>query len=155
VLDRDIVVPKVEPLTADEFHSTFSIALHRMMRTHGRGRVALWLGVSDRQLRNIEAGSLPTADKIWNLLAYDQSAHDELDAEFGLRNVEPDMDGSAEAIAIDLIGLAHETAIHEADPSASDHKLLTKDENRLRRVARWIGGRLNRIREIRRPRRAA
>src|SRR5688572_10774042 len=83
------VVPDAKPITEEHFRLVWLQSLSRLCRIHGDGQVALWLGVSVRHLRNLKAGdSLPTADKLWNLLAYDASAHDEMDGEYGLRNVD-------------------------------------------------------------------
>lgn len=95
---RGSVVPKIKPLTEERFHAIFLRSLGRLIAEHGEGEVALWLGVSTRQLRNIKAGSLPTADKIWNLLAHDLTAHDELDRQFGVRNTPLDISDIVDAL---------------------------------------------------------
>jgi hypothetical protein len=117
------------------------------------------LGVSIRHLGTnvLRGSSLPTADKIWNLLAFDDSAHDELDAEFNARNVPKDAVCTTDPLTRDIIALAHETAEDEAPDSpgglaTTDGELLKKDEARLRRVHRKIGHWLDRIDAIRRPR---
>ncbi|WP_066795125.1 hypothetical protein [Sphingomonas soli] len=156
-MQRSNVVPRVQPLTEQQFRSKWLRALSRLCDQHGDGQVALWLGVGDRQLRNIKSGaSLPTADKIWNLLAWDDSAHDELDREYGLKNVGADAICTSDPLTIDLIALAHETAQAEAPDSpggtaTTDHELLLKDEGRLRKCYRTLGTWLARIEEIRRP----
>lgn len=152
------VVPKMEPLTEESFRNAWLASLSRLCRLHGDGKVALWLGVSVRHLRNIKAGNnLPSADKIWNLLAYDDSAHDELDGEFNARNVPKDSVCSSDPLTLDMIALAHETAEHEAPeshggPAVTDSELLKKDEQRLRRIHRKLGHWLDRVEALRRPR---
>ena len=153
------VLPNVAAQTEDAFRNVWLEALSRLCRTHGEAQVALWLGVGIPHLRkNIRSGtSLPTADKIWNLLAYDQSAHDELDGAYGLKNVGKDAVCSTDPLTLDMIELAAETAQDESPGSpggriVTDHELLDKDEARLRRVYRTIGGWLNRIETMRRPR---
>lgn len=151
------VVPKIDPITEEQFKATWLQTLNRLCRLHGDAKVALWLGISTRHLSNVKSGtSLPTADKIWNLLAFDRSAHDELDKEFGLRKVDKDAVCSIDPMMLDIIALAHETADHEAPDSdggqnTTDHELLRKDEARLRRVHRRLGAWVNRIDELRRP----
>ncbi len=151
------IVPRVQPLTEQQFRSKWLRALSRLCDQHGDGQVALWLGISERHLRNVKAGtSLPSADRIWNLLAWDDSAHDELDREFGLKNVGADAVCTSDPLTIDLIALAHETAQAEAPDSpggtaTTDHELLLKDEGRLRKCYRTLGTWLARIDEIRRP----
>lgn len=150
------VVPRVQPLTEDQFRSKWLCALSRLCDAHGDAQVALWLGVSVRHMRNLKGGaSLPSPDKIWNLLAWDDSAHDELDREFGLKNVGRDAVCTSDPLTLDMIALAHETAQAEHPDSpggvhTTDHELLEKDEARLRKVYRTLGTWLNRIEEMRR-----
>jgi hypothetical protein len=144
--------------TETEFRDTWLVTLARLCREHGDGQVAMWLGVSERHLRNIKAGdSMPAPFRLWNLLALDPSAHDELDALFDLKNVAKDAVCSSDPLTLDMIALAHETAQDESPDSpggkvVTDHELLGKDEARLRKVYRTIGGWLNRLEEMRRPR---
>jgi hypothetical protein len=152
-------LPNVAPQTEESFRNSWLSALSHLCKTHGDERVALWLGIGVPHLRkNIKSGtSLPTADKIWNLLAYDQSAHDELDKLYGLKNVGLDAVCSTDPLTLDMIELAAETAQDESLDSpggqiVTDHELLEKDEARLRRVHRTVGGWLNRIEALRRPR---
>lgn len=153
----ETVVPRKQPLTEQAFRAKWLRALARMCDQHGDDHVALWLGVTDRHLRNLKAGnSLPSADRIWNLLTYDDSAHDELDAAFGLRNVHEDSVCTTDPLTLDMIALAHETAEHEHPQSAggvatTDHELLGKDEARLRKIHRTIGTWLDRIERLRAP----
>jgi len=159
-MQRSNVVPKPQPLTEEQFKSTWLQTLARLCRHHGDAQVALWLGVSIRHLSNIKAGSLPTADKIWNLLAHDDSAHDELDGEFGVKNVKRDAVCTSDPLTLDMIALAHETAEAEAPDSpggaaTTDHELLAKDEARLRKIYRALGTWLHRIEEMRKPRAVA
>lgn len=154
---RNNVVRKIAPLTEEQFRASWLQALNRLCRLHGDATVAMWLGVSVRHLANIKGGSLPTADKMWNLLAHDRSAHDEMDREFGLKNIDDDAVCTTDPLTLDLIALAHETAEAEAPdspggPATTDHELLDKDEARLRRVHRIIGTWLHRIEQMRGPR---
>lgn len=149
---RSNVVPKMPPLTEEDFRAAWLQTLARLCRRHGDDQVALWLGVSVVHLRkNLKSGiSLPTADKMWNLLAFDDSAHDELDGEFGLKNVHRDAVCTTEGLTLDIIGLAHEVALAEAEDSpggtaTTDHELLGMDDARLRRVHRVLGTWLHRI----------
>lgn len=152
------VVPEPRPLTEDEFRGSWLLTLARLCRTHGDGKVALWLGVSERHLRNVKAGiALPTADKLWNLLAYDQSAHDELDGEYGLRNVGKDAVCASDPLTLSLITLARDVAAAEAPDSPGAHivtdcELRGMDESLLRKVHRVTGTWLERLEEMRRPR---
>ena len=155
---RSNVVPRMQPLTEEQFGATFRIMLNRMIRQHGEPQVALWLGVTVRHLGTnvLRGSSMPTADKIWNLLAYDDSAHDELDREFGVKNVGHDAVCSTDPLTLDMIALAHETADDEALDSpggreVTDHELLHKNEVRLRRVYRALGTWLDRIDRLRAP----
>jgi hypothetical protein len=147
-----------QPLTEEQFGATLRIMLNRMIRQHGEATVAMWLGVSVRHLGTnvLRGSSLPSADKIWNLLAYDASAHDELDSEYGLKNVHQDAFCSSDPLTRDMIALAHETAEDEAPDSPgglrlTDQELLHKDEARLRRVYQRLGTWLDRIQQLRRP----
>lgn len=158
---RAPVIPHCNMLTEEQFRSTWLLTLARMCREHGDSAVALQLGVSERHLRNLKRGdSIPEPFRLWNLLAMDRSAHDELDAEFDLKNVPKDAICSADPLTLDMIALAHETAEDEHPEShgghaVTDHELLNKDEARLRRVYRSIGHWLHRLEEIRRPRSVA
>lgn len=153
----DNVVPQTQPLTETQFRARWLVALSRLCMTHGDDRVAQWLGVTERHLRNLKSGSsLPSADKLWNLLAYDASAHDELDKAFGAKNVPSDSVCTTDPLTLDMIAVAHEVAAHESadshgGPVTTDHELRQKDEPRLRRVHRtlshWID-RMDRIRGV-------
>jgi hypothetical protein len=151
------VVPRVQPLTEEQFRAKWLRSLARLCDHHGDGQVALWLGIGERHLRNLKSGaSLPSPDKIWNLLAYDDSAHDELDGAYGLKNVGHDAVCTSDPLTLDMIALAHETAEAERPESpggvqTTDHELLLKDEARLRKVYRTLGTWLQRIEEMRRP----
>lgn len=156
--DPTSVVPSYRPLSEADFRNTWLTTLARLCREHGDSNVAMWLGVSERHLRNIKAGdSVPAPFRLWNLLAHDQSAHDELDKEYGLKNVNKDATCTTDPLTLDMIALAHETAQDESHDSpggivVTDHELLKKDEARLRKVHRVIGGWLDRLDHIRRPR---
>jgi hypothetical protein len=145
------VLPNPQPLSEDEFRANWLVTLARLCREHGDSRIALWLGVTERHLRNLKKGdSIPEPFRLWNLLAHDQSAHDELDGGFGLRNVERDAVCSTDPLTLDIIALAHEVAEHEAEEShggstTTDHELRLKDEPRLRRVHRILGTWLDRL----------
>lgn len=145
------VVPNRTPLTEDDFRANWGVALARLCRDHGDAKVALWLGVSVRHLRNLKGGlSLPSADKIWNLLAYDASAHDELDGAFGVKNVDHAAVCTTDPLTLDMISVAREVAEHECPtshggPATTDHELRQKDEPRLRKVHSILGSWLHRI----------
>ncbi|MBH0112737.1 hypothetical protein I5E68_07200 [Novosphingobium sp. YJ-S2-02] len=145
------VFPNRTPLTEEQFRSNWLVTLARLCREHGDSQVALWLGVSERHLRNLKTGlSLPSADKVWNLLAFDQSAHDEIDAAYGVKNVPVDSVCSSDPLTLDMIALAHEVAEHEAPDShggiaVTDHELRLKDERRLRKVHQTLGTWLARL----------
>lgn len=156
---RNTVVPKVQPKTEQSFKDAWLMALGRLCKEHGEDQVALWLGVGKNYLQQkIRSGiSLPTADKIWNLLAYDQSAHDELDGEYGLKNVGADDVCASDPLTLSLITLARDVAEAEAPDSpgghtVTDHELLGMDEGLLRKVHRVTGTWLERLEEMRRPR---
>lgn len=149
------VFPKLEPLTEEQFRLNWLAALSRLCKQHGDSKVALWLGVSERHLRNLKSGlSLPSADRIWNLLAFDQTAHDELDAGYGVKNVSSDSVCATDLLTFDMIALANEVAEHEhpnshGGPTTTNHELLKKDEARLRKVYGILGTWLHRIDQMR------
>jgi hypothetical protein len=152
------VVPRVQPLTEEQFRAKWRCALTRLCDLHGEAQVALWLGVTVRHLGTnvLRGNSLPSLDKVWNLLAYDASAHDELDGAYDLKNVGKNSVCTSDPLTLDMIALAHETAAAEAPDSpggvvTTDHELLLKDEARLRKVYRTLGTWLQRIEDIRRP----
>ena len=154
---RSNVVPRIQPLTEDQFRNKWLCALSRLCSAHGDDQVALWFGVSVRHLRNIKGGiALPSADKIWNLIAFDDSAHDEMDRAYGRKKVAEDAVCLTDPLTLDMIALAHETAEHEAPGShgglsTTDHELVQKDETRLRRVYHNLGTWLHRIERLRAP----
>lgn len=143
--------PKRAVLTETQFRDNWLCALARLCRDHGDDHVAQWLGITVRHLRNVKAGtSTPTADKIWNLLAYDDSAHDELDAAYGAKNVPHNSICTSDPLTLDMIAVAHEVAEHENPNShggieTTDYELRQKDEARLRRVHRTLSHWLKRI----------
>lgn len=153
---RSNVLRECEPLTEEQFGATLRQAINRLIRQHGEAQVALWMGVSVRHLGTnvLRGSSLPSPDKIWNLLAHDKSAHDELDSEYGLKKVHADAVCTTDPLTRDIIALAHETAEDEAEDSpggvaTTDHELLQKDEPRLRKVHRVLGTWLCRIDALR------
>lgn len=152
------VVPQCSMLTEEDFRDTWLLTLSRLCKLHGSSKVALALGVTERHLRNLRKGdSIPEPFRLWNLLALDQSSHDELDGEFNLKKVAKSAICSTDPLTLDMIELAAETAQDESPDSpggrvVTDHELLDKDEARLRRVYRTIGGWLHRLEAMRRPR---
>lgn len=151
-------VPADMPVTETQFRNAWLQALARLCAKHGDDRVASLLGITERHLRNVRAGtSLPSADKLWGLLRFDPTAHDEMDALFGLRHVPIDALCSTDPLTRDLIALANEVAQSE-DPTSpggitvTDHELLEKDEHRMRRIHNTLGVWLDRITGMRRPR---
>lgn len=156
--ERNNVVPNPRPLTEEEFRDTWLVTLARLCKQHGSSSVALALGVTERHLRNLRKGdSIPEPFRLWNLLALDQSAHDELDGEYDLKNVGKDSVCSSDPLTLDMIALAYETAEAESPDSpggqaTTDHELLLKDEARLRKVYRSIGTWLDRLDKLRKPR---
>ena len=150
-------VPKKQPLGEAQLRNIWLQTLSRLCVSHGDDQLALWLGISERHLRNLKSGaSLPTADKLWNLLCYDDSAHDELDAAYGVKNVSCASVCSTDPLTLDMIALAHETARDEAPDSpggviVTDHELLRKDEARLRKIHRTLTGWLDRLDALHRP----
>lgn len=78
------------------------------------------------------------------LLAHDSSAHDELDAAFGAKNVPSASVCTTDPLTLDMIAVSHEVAQHEAPASHGGtattlHEIRQKDEPRLRRVHRTLG----------------
>ena len=155
---RNEVVPSNKPRSETDFRNAWLVTLARLCAKHGDDQVALWLGISERHLRNVRSGSsLPSADKLWNLLAYDATAHDEMDALYGFRTVPLDALCSTDPLTRDLIALANEVAQSEDVSSpggitVTDHELLQKDEHRMRRIHNTLGVWLDRISDMRRPR---
>lgn len=149
------VLPNAQPLTEADFRANWLITVARLCKDHGDAKVAMWLGVSERHLRSVKSGaSMPTADKVWNLLAFDASAHDELDAAYGVKNVASNSVCTSDPLTIDMIAVSHEVAQSEAADShggreVTDHELLGKDESRLRRVHRTLGSWIGRIDRVR------
>ncbi len=150
-------VPSVMEVTEEAFRNAWLQSLARLCAKHGEGKVALWLGISLRHLRNVRSGtSLPSSDKLWALLAHDGSAHAEMDALYGVKHVPIDALCSTDPLTRDLIALAHEVSVSE-DPASpggvavTDHELLEKDEHRMRRIHNTLGVWLDRIAKMRRP----
>jgi hypothetical protein len=138
------------PLTEDQFHAAFLQSLARLCGIYGDGQVAVWLGVCRKQLKNIKGGSLPTADKIWNLLAYDASAHDEIDRKFGSRNVPHDAVCSSDPVAARLSRVLT-AAIEAESPESHGGSVVTlkeiraMDEDAMRAVHRTLAGWIDRL----------
>lgn len=154
-------VPVEMPVTETQFRNAWLQSLARLCAKHGDDRVASLLGITERHLRNVRSGtSLPSADKLWALLRYDATAHDEMNALYGLRHVPLDALCSTDPLTRDLIALANEVAQSE-DPASpggmavTDHELLEKDEHRMRRIHNTLGVWLDRISGMRRPRSVA
>lgn len=149
------VVPGMQPLTEQEFRNNWLMTLARLCRTHGDDKVAMWLGVSERHLRNLKSGaSMPTADKIFNLLVQDRSSLDELLSGYRLKSVPQESVCTADPLTVNIIAVAHEVAKSESPDSpggftVTDHELLAKDEQRLRRVARTLNHWVDRLERLR------
>lgn len=157
-MTANTVVRKTEPLTEEQFGATFRQMLNRLIRRHGEAQVALWLGVSVRHLGTnvLRGSSLPTADKIWNLLAHDHSAHDEMDREFGQRNVPVDALCSSDPISAKMAALLTRAIEAESPDSPGGtavilHEILSMDEGILREVHRRLGGWIDQLDETRKP----
>lgn len=144
------VVPQIRPLTEEKFHAAFLQSLSRLIGRHGEGEVALWLGVCRKQLRNIKGGALPTADKIWNLLAHDPTAHDEIDRKYGARKVPHNAVCSSDPVAARMAAVLTK-AIEAESPGSDGGPIVTlkeirlMDEEAMRLVHRTLGGWLGRL----------
>lgn len=155
------VVPKVEPLTEAEFHAAMMDDLSRLVRKHGKGKVCLWLGISERQYGNLANGSFPAVHRLHNLLAHDPTAHDAIDREFNRRGVPRDAVCSTDPISAKLASLlsrivAAEAADSDGGPAVTLAELVhTIDPNLLDDVIDALCGFQERLRAYRNPPRAA
>lgn len=156
--NRNSVVPKIAALDEDEFHGHFMALLGRMIRDHGPAKVAQALGYSSkRQLANLTNGSLPSLRAFYNLLALDESAHDEIDKAYGQKKVSRSAVCASDPLTIALITLARDVAEAEDHESPGGHKvtdgeLRVMDESLLRKVNRVTGTWLDRLEGMRLPR---
>lgn len=156
--DRNSVVPKIAALDEDEFHGHFMALLGRLIRDHGPAKVAQALGyTSKRQLANLTNGSLPGLRAFYNLLALDETGHDEIDAAYQQKKVARSAVCSTDPLTIALITLARDVAEAEDHESPGGHavvdgELRDMDEGLIRKVHRVTGTWLNRLEAMRRPR---
>lgn len=82
---RSTVVPQRSTPTEARFHDLLVAGLARIALKIGKGRVADRMGRSVRQLDNIMGGSTPGAKPVFDALLADETALDELLAEYGFR----------------------------------------------------------------------
>ncbi|MHB9879118.1 hypothetical protein ACSMXM_05590 [Pacificimonas sp. ICDLI1SI03] len=150
------VVPKAEPLTEEQFHAVMMQGLSRMTRVHGKAKVAQALGVSVRHLGNIAGGSLPSPDKLFNLLALDQTAHDEIMADYGKRSVPLGAMCSSDPVAAKKAMLL--AKVIEAEKADSDggktvtlHEIIGFGEDELRDISATMNGWIARLDAARKP----
>ena len=144
------VLPQKQPLTEDDFHAAFMVALSNLIRRHDKGRVAEWLGVSVRHLGNYANGSLPAPHRLFNLLARDELALDPIDREYGTRRVPRDAVCSSDPVSTKLAMLLTRTIDiehpdSEAGPDAALSELLNLPEDELRAIASKTAGWVERI----------
>lgn len=151
-------VPKVLPITEEKFRARFLQSLNRLIGDHGEAKVALWLGVSTRHLGgNVLRGSaIPTADKIWNLLAHDESAHDEIDREYGAKKVPLASHCTTDPIAAKMAALLTRAIEAESPQSPGGtvvtyHEIAGMDEPTLRAVHRRLGAWIDQLEAPRAP----
>lgn len=155
---RDTVVPNIAALDEDEFHGHFMAMLGRMIRDHGPAKVAQSLGyTTKRQLANLTNGSLPNLRAFYNLLALDETAHDEIDKAYHQKKVARSAVCSSDPLTLALITLARDVAEAEAPDSpgrqaVTDGELRDMDESLLRKVHRVTGTFIDRLEAMRRPR---
>lgn len=157
-MTSNTVVPKARPLDEDEFHSTFLVLLARINKAHGAAKVAQALGyTTKRQLTNLASGSLPSLLGYYNLLVLDQSAHDELDREYGARKVPVSALCTSDPVAAKMAALLTRAIEAESPDSPGGtavilQEILRMDEAILRDVHRRLGGWIDQIDEARKPR---
>lgn len=147
---RNTVLPQIEPLTEDDFHAVLLVCLGNLYRRHGQARVAEWLGVSKRHLRNIEAGTAPAPHRLFNMLCHDPEALDPIDREYGTRRVSRDAVCTSDPVASRMAALlAHIITIeHEHSDGGADatmNELLSLPVDDLRTIARVTAGWVERI----------
>lgn len=81
------VLPKRTVPDEARFHALIVQGLARVAAQHGRGTLSDAMGRSGRQLDNVFAGSDPKAKALFDVLALDPTALDEILSAYGLRTV--------------------------------------------------------------------
>lgn len=141
------VVPKIAPLDEEQFHAAMMEAITRQIANHGKGQVAVALGVTVRQLANLGAGSFPRVDRIYNLRTLDPEALDPIDRKQGVRSVPRDAVCSSDPVSSKLAALLSRTIDIEKPDSdggvgATLREVLDLDEVTLRdcacKLVAWI-----------------
>ena len=112
------VVLKREPLTEGGFHSALMVDWSRMIRKVGLAGFALKARMTERQVRNVQAGATPHALTIFNLLTEDDTALNCVFSEYGLRTAPRDAVCSSDpgtlpmAVALQHIAAAEHPESH-------------------------------------------
>lgn len=157
---RSNVVPSVSDVTEDQFHGAMIAGLGRAEVSVGsRKALAYTMDVSPKQLGNIFAGAAPHPKRLWDALAVEPTALDDIARLYGKRMVDQeavcDTDDASLLIARLLVKL--QEAEHPDSPGGRNvtHSELLGMEGLIRQLHGATGNWLNQIEGIRRPRSVA
>jgi hypothetical protein len=121
------VVQKREPLTEGGFHGALMVDWSRMIRKIGLASFALKARITERQVRNVQAGSTPHALTIFNLLAEDDTALNCVLSEYGLRTAPKEAICSSDPGTLPMAILLQHVAAAE-HPNSHGGPIITQFE---------------------------
>jgi len=152
-------VPETSPVNEDEFRDAMIAGLARAQRSVGARALAYIMDVTTKQLGNIFAGSSTNAKRLWDALAADPTALDDIASAYGRKIVAADSVTDAEIGTLPIAALLAKVAEAESPDSpggvAKTHKELLAMEADIRAVHHLTGNWIERISSIRAPRAVA
>jgi len=155
MLQRSNDFRKIEPLPKHRVAASIAAGWARIVRTKGKGSFADRLGTTERTVENALAGkTLPEAHTIFNSLAADKTALDELFEEYGVRLVDKDAVCDTDNLGM-LLAQLHvwlEKARHPDSPGGAKivHTEMLEGEMLLRSTYTEIGRFLEECASLRR-----
>lgn len=145
------VVPAFKPVAELEFHELVVAGLNRAARKIGRGALADKLDMTPKGLGKIFAGSTPHAKRLFDALAVDPAALDDIADRYGVRLVpKGSICDTDEKAAPSLVAALHKVIEGESDGQI-DHQELLGMERELIEAERTVQRLRARIADIRRP----
>lgn len=153
MLQRGRVVPETIDVTEDQFHGAMIAGLGRAEQKVGRGALAYAMDLkSIKALTNIFAGTAPHPKRLWDTLAVEKTALDDIAKLYRVRIVDADREFICTECAAPALVSALKKVIEAEADGHKDHRELIDMEPELRAARAKLDAMIDVIDGLRRPR---
>jgi hypothetical protein len=153
---RNTVVPETMGVTEEEFHAAWLTGLSRADKNVGRRVLAFVMEITTKQVKNIFDGAATHPKRMWDALAADPTALDDIAEKYGKKIVDRNAVSTVDDAIIVMTRLAAKMAevIHPDSPGgrAITHCEYLDAEALMREAHAVSGAWLEKCGDIRAPR---